>query len=276
MSREGKSRIPMSLGWSLVRLAASCAAVLSACNGESNAPEIKVQAQLAGRSLQVRTAEYDLYAKDPSNARELAQWLDAQIAEFRVKYGVPDTEKGIIFANEEAGEPYAPAERWRTENVSRVRTVFLTDRRDRWRYEGGRPYCISRGGTYFRESFMIPVDEGKRLGLVPDGDRRSWICFLTTDQHLVSSFAARREETRKTAPPGPVGSWVVRLMLRKVYADYRELDLQMMQLQRREVLWKALIESSPDLREEAAKLKASLIKETDREHGKIFLSMRVL
>ena len=62
-------------------------------------------AQMAGRSLQVVSDDYALYANDAGGAELLASWLDSQIVEFHKQFEDTNRAAGVVVAIEPVEEP---------------------------------------------------------------------------------------------------------------------------------------------------------------------------
>ena len=96
----------------------------------------------------------------------------------------------------------------------------------------------------------MPVERAIELGLLNAvGPRPAWICFLSTTGHLITRFGQIKEQER--ARPAPAArdasdaffGALLALVKPSMESRYMEIDVQLMQLQRREVLWQAVIGS---------------------------------
>lgn len=223
--------------------------------------------QLAGRALRAVTDDYVLYASDARESTKLREWLDAELASFRSRHGETIEGQGLALAIEPGDEPVPAVEQWRRKNVDRTRRVTDGDRERFRRFlaEYGRPYCLSDcsdPGPYFTESFSMPREQAVRLGMVGGDLEPAWICFLTTDRHTAHRFdELRRQQLRegrrqfwKDMEEQP-GLWVsvvlsspglalMALAYPQMEARWRSIDIELMHLQRREVLWEQLLDCS--------------------------------
>jgi len=104
----------------------------------------------------------------------------------------------------------------------------------------------------------MPRRDAARPGIVDKTLKPAWICFLTTDKHTLLGFEEwlqkQKEEGRKRmkeimADPGFWPAFVLSLpsipivLFQYAYieARYRSIDIELMHLQRREVLWAQLL-----------------------------------
>lgn len=246
--------------------------------------------RLAGRTLRATTDDYVLYAPNGVEAGQLQAWLDQEIAEYRSRYGPFAGGPGMVFAIGAGEEPVTAIEEWRRKNVHRSRLLV-------WKYHArdlgppwpfrGRPYCLDRE-PYYTESFSMPYEQGVHAGLLDPALKPAWICFLATDQHMVEEFdeliLRRREQSLEKLvelfkDPRFPAAFVLSFpampifLIGHVYISqrYRSIDIDLMQLQRRETLWGALIDwSVPDDSERERKLKA-LCEEIDEAWKRLFL-----
>lgn len=241
--------------------------------------------QLAGRQLQSISSGYVLYANDAQAAGELQRWVNRQLEMFSTQYGLTGADTGLILAIEPGPEPLSAIEEWRNSNrgrrgfastwTSRIGGLFSGDITD-------RPYCAARL-PYFCESFSIPYDEASKLGMFEkDTPRPAWICFLTSDQHLISSFneSVRKRIQRhiERTKQVPLRVRIVNLPAMTVYTPirwlimlkYRSIDADLMHLDRRETLFRALIECRVGNQRRRAALLKELHKGTDQRWKRIW------
>ena len=227
---------------------------------------------IAGQARHVVANDYVVYAKDPVAAERLSVWLREELTAFRSVYEGTCDGKGLVFAVEPGVELPLTVAAWRTQNVDRSRLIVWTSpiRLQTFMSLHGRPYCLN-DEPYFLESFQLPVDEAIRLGVVPEEAKPAWICFLATDEHITTSFDVtlqhmKREHAKWVRDVVPLVvrllSFPAILMYSAVYESwvfprYRMLDLDLMHLQRRETVRKALIGcSTADLSKRRLKLQA--------------------
>jgi len=241
-----------------------------ACLHEWRPSDGNPRQKVGGRFHWVQTEDYDLYSRKPNEARKLKPWIDSQLKTFRRSFMTEPDGRGLVFAIERGEEPAIGVVDWVRRNINRTRTVHLSERVS---YDNGRPYCISRGNPFFRESFVVPVSETVELGIVEStGICPAWICFLTTDRHLLNAFDRAMAETKATAVFIDDGLGILKLMRWIIFRQYRSIDLRLMRLQRKETLLKALIHSSRELQPYAEQLVKDLVVITDKKFGKLFMS----
>ncbi len=230
---------------------------------------------ILGRLRWVKTDKYDLFSRDIGEAEALKPWIDRELESFHARFEVSPKGRGLILAIEPGDEPNEKVLEWAARNVDRTRTVHLSPESNRWVYQTGRPYCLSRGTPYFRESFAITSTQSEMLIPLPFNDGRyAWMCFLTTDAHLLEAFDSTLKRSEETAVHVDDGLGLLKLQRWMIHGDYKSIDKQLMQLQRREVLWSVLIRSEIGLQTSASKLTKGLEKEIDEEYGRIFLSRK--
>jgi hypothetical protein len=234
-----------------------------------------VAPNFAGRPLRISTDRYVIFAHSRDLAEELAEWVDREFVAFQSAYQV-SPKVVVAIASIEQGEGLAPVvKEWRRQNVSRVRPVEFEGTGRPVVFKQGRPYCQGRWVPNFTESFVMPTGAALQLGLVEKGTVKApTIAFLTTDQHWEEAFQLSEWVFDRTAIPGPEPRILRRLVDSWSAREAHTLDLKLMHLQRREVLWKSLIEASFSDRGTIDRLRHELIVQTDREFGKIYLSRR--
>lgn len=234
--------------------------------------------QIAGRSLRGITDDYALYANDAGSAEELRRWLDIALENFRSDESDDCTKPGVVLAIEPDEDPLLMVEQWRKENVNRDRRITWTSpiRNQTFSSTDGRPYCLF-SGNYFRESFSMSFQEAIRVGILDVQDPRpAWICFFATDQHLMVAFNKQREQMdqrqSERVKDVPVMVRVLSFPSELIFSaaalvvipKYRSIDIELMHLQRRETLNRALIKACYEdglLRTERLK---NIRDETDR------------
>jgi hypothetical protein len=243
---------------------------------------------LAGRRLRAATDAYVLYATDANLAKQLEVWLDRELGSFCSRYVVP-TGRGLVLTIEPGGEPLPELEEWRARNVDRTRTIhWVTERRNQTvSTRHGRPYSFF-AQPYFRESFSLPCEDALRVGVLDTfAPKPAWICVLSTEAHLIDAFNKRirkheREVWERSAqelqhmPPDQVlCQWLFWLMYKMSVPVYRSIDIEMMQVQRREALWEALIRcgGTPTKQREAAL--SRLQDDTDEVWKELYFSRPV-
>ena len=119
----------------------------------------------------------------------------------------------------------------------------------------------------------MPREELIRLGLVAKDARvAAFPCFLTTDQHKNEAFDQARRESAKTAVHVEDELGVMAFMRAIIYKTYRSIDIKLMQLQRRETLWTALIMSCRLDDSKKSQLISALGTEIDGEFERLWLS----
>lgn len=222
-----------------------CAAPISAIKSETTATRVWPQ-QLAGRALRVNTGDYALYANDAETAAILKGWLDEQLTAFHLRYGRNVPGPGIVFAIESSEDPFPTAGKVEDQNPDRHL----------------RPYCVAweYRKAYFRESFSMSYVTAANIGLLRDQfPKPAWICFLTADSHLIDAFyetADQRyrdwtenvwnkmppEERARIAPP--LSMMMLKVMRTLILWKSCSLDVRLMKLQRREILFRTLIRRS--------------------------------
>ena len=224
-------------------------------------------------SCKKKPASYEMYTISPPAESSFEEWVDQQIAEFEREYGVAVCGPELIVPIEEFQSVPNALREWSIENSGSRRTVVFKGKNNDFVFKGGRPYCLSRGNPYFTESISVPPRVAKDLGLIEEGEALPvWMCFLTTDDHFLRSFDQRYGKGVE------MGSGVTEKLLSgllnwNLKPHYREIDLKLMRLQRREALWAALLQACSGGQETTVKLR-KLRDRTDRECVKIFLSRR--
>lgn len=213
--------------------------------------------QLAGRLLQVATDAYVLYANDANLAAELRVWLDRELAEFGSRYTRP-LQRGLVLAIEPGEEPFPALEEWRARDTDRgPGDDGPTNRRGQIvpaRYR--RRYCFFHS-PYFRENFSLLQEDARRIRILNDSvPNPAWVCVLTTEAHVLEAFDELRrahekkirEEGLKQLKDEPLEQWLCAglfwLMYKSCVPIYRSIDVDLMHLQRHEVLWQTLIRFS--------------------------------
>ena len=220
---------------------------------------------VAGRSRRIVTDGYVLYGRSLPAAAEkqpkalrrdsldvLRRWLDAELPTIASRYRLPEG-RGLILATGPGLEPDAALNDWRTRNVSRERRIRWTSeiRSQEIHTRAGRPYSFFHT-CYFTENYSLPYEDALDAGILDPGMvKPAWIGVLTTDDHLQSAFRQKygeHERKVQSEASASAGEWLmgagVRLALRLDEPKYRSIDLQLMHLQRREALAKAIINAS--------------------------------
>jgi len=257
----------------------SCGPSTSITPGEESTTRAWPQ-KLAARNLQTITGDFALYGNDVQATEKLQRWVDIQICRFQTRYGEGvQTGPGLILAIEPGKEPFSAIETWRERNqgdrgtlptwASRIGGLFSTRATD-------RPYARSRT-PYFRESFSIPYEDACDIGILNENTPRpAWICLLTTDAQLDSAFdeqvmlsLQRHWERVKKVPflvrAANLPAMVVWTPIRWLsLSECRSIDRRLMQLDRREALFSALIFSRFDVPDRCEALDKELRVETDK------------
>lgn len=241
--------------------------------------------QFAGRERVVVGPEYVVYATDTDSHAGLDRWLQFELKRFRSKFELEPSNPGLIFTVESGDEPDDRVEIWRRANIRRERLIYWTSpiRRQMILTPSGRPYSASRT-PYFRESFAMPVQQAFGLGLLHSRmPQPAWICFLTTDQYYFSAFDKRRSDARRRGwtklREAPSKRLIANLpFILMMYAAsglivprYRQIDLQLMRLQRREVLYDSLIRSATIDDGKRRQLETSLQNRIDKRWKHIYV-----
>ncbi|MCH7702790.1 MAG: hypothetical protein IID37_13995 [Planctomycetes bacterium] len=219
-------------------------------------------AQMAGRSLQVVSDDYALYANDAGGAELLASWLDSQIVEFHKQFEDTNRAAGVVVAIEPGEEPMTALTAWRDHNDTPTQRIEWPSPNSRFGSFTGerRPYCFDRI-PYFRESFGMSSDDAIELGMLQSGvEQPVWICFLATDGHFWDALATKQAQINEgrnrrihellsnaeawpaillSAPALPL----MFAMAGFIHVSWTQIDHSLMELQRREILWEALIDS---------------------------------
>jgi len=270
-------------------IAASCTSTEHQQRCGAAAPVFWPQ-ELAGRRLQVLTSGYVLYGNDDGGAAELARWVDNELSAIQCRYGITPGQ-GLVLAIDSAEDPLAPLEMWRADAISRKREIHWTSQRwkqPEFRSAEGRPYCLGYGAPpYFTESYVIPLSVCRDLRIPPNGlSSPDWACALATDSYFLSAYdaelAARRRTTteeRRMRQDKSLGDLMMDALWAcgrgLIAADYQHIDLDLMRLQRREVLCRTVIEKRFTNEKERAAVLASLLEETDQAWQKLYFDRMI-
>jgi hypothetical protein len=237
---------------------------------------------LAGRELQFLTDRYVLYGTDRASARTMREWLDAELMSFESCHTMPEG-RGLVLMLDADRVPPPQIDGWRSETPERPRVIdwASNDRRPETVHSRtGRPYCFFKK-PYFRESFALTRLEPSRGGEVECfAGRPAWVCALTTDAHAVTAFNEKvREHERQMneeANDQPAGQllaeWMYYGMYKLCVPAWRSIDEEMMHLQRREALWRALIRNGSMPEDRQSEALTSLRDEIDEAWKKLYFS----
>ncbi|MFQ5495949.1 MAG: hypothetical protein ACE5EX_11275, partial [Phycisphaerae bacterium] len=244
---------------------------------------------LFSRNRQVVSEHFVLYANDSGAADRLRVWVEAELSVLRSRYGACPIPQGLVVAIERGEEPDSAIEAWWRRNVGVPDMILWAGPYEkRGRHTGaGRPYCLS-AEPYFRESFLIPPGHAGRLwGLSEAGSRPAWVCFLTTDGHLTAAFEGqarkRKEAHRRELRDVPAvvrimsgaGEALMRMGAGVFWKRYETIDSELMHLQRREILWRAVMGQVFTDESRLSEHIASLQSETDGTWKDLWLRRQI-
>ncbi len=221
----------------------------SACGGTrqdiniSNAHRDRWPDKLLNRQRRHADNGILVYAQDWWIARKLARWTRTEISALEDEYGTKLTSEIVVFAIEPGDEPVTAIEAWQAKHIHRERKIVSSIHE---RYEGRR-YCTStREDPGFRESFFMPSSELQRLGLITSNAKGpALVFFFTSNRHKNESFDNRLKEASKTAV-FVSDHWLMALVRAMTFRDYKQRDIKLMRLQRRETLWTGIVQMSGD------------------------------
>ena len=236
-------------------------------------------AQLAAHALRVVTEDYVIYGDSAPAAERVRRWMDQQLAHFRMRYDCGVKRPGLLFLIEPGPERIPAVEQWRKKNVKRARMIYWTSpiRTQSIRTRSGRPYT-SLGHPYFVESFSMPPEACKQLGLLEGLNAAPpWICFLTTRGLVLARFEEELQQIMRRfweelgravieeRTNDIVGACIFGPVALVVFPTYCSIDQQLMLLQRRETLWTALLECAETDAAHRAELLGVLRDEIDAD-----------
>ncbi len=161
------------------------------------------------------------------------------------------SKTGLVLSMEPGDEPAPALESWRLRHADRSNRIW---------YGRRRSYSVFRR-PFFRESFALPAEQLEKLGLLTDGmPMPAWTCFLCTDQHLRDEFSqkhakqmqaanAESDEVLAKMPLGQrlhqrVALGMFRTMAAVAWPIYCSIDIDLMCLQRRETLYRTLLDAA--------------------------------
>jgi hypothetical protein len=213
--------------------------------------------EIAGRRLRALTADTAVYALDAAAAEELRAWLEAELALFRSRYQCT-IGRGIVISVDSREDPNEAVEAWHTVNVRRDRRIHWTSsiRNQTFVSDSGRPYTFV-DPWYFREGFSMPMHVATEIGIMAGNlNEPTWLCFLPSEEYYNMCFQEKHtkakaevERAMKTASPdqalyGALLGIAARIAIPVYRSIFRSMDADLMRLQRREMLWQELLNSS--------------------------------
>ena len=162
---------------------------------------------------------------------------------------------GLVIAIENGDEPCKNIHEWCKRNVNRKILIewSTTYRGQRFTSAFGRPYCLSPESAYkpyFLESFSISYNDAVQIGIIDkDIPKPIWICFLTTDKHLIKSQKKITNEVKnyykelkgKLSLLDKAFYLPLFLLAELFIIKNKSLDKNLMHLQREETLHQAII-----------------------------------
>ena len=222
----------------------------------SQRPPAEWPSHIAGRARHVVADDYAVYAKDAAEADRINVWLEEELSVLRSAHKGALRGKGLVFAVGSGADLPPAVDEWRSQNVDRTRLIEWTSpiRSQSVSIATGRPYCLGNE-PYFIESFEMAPDDAIRLGLVPAWATPAWVCFLTTDAHVTTAFDValkrmKKEHAEWVSDNVPAEAYLLSfpaMVLMTISAEllayprFRSIDVDLMHLQRRETVRRALI-----------------------------------
>lgn len=216
--------------------------------------------RVLGREWQAESPRFTVFANDGKGAERLREWVKGELDAFCQDKNCNALGKGIIFAIESDKDPSESVQEWAERHVSRLRNLNWSSsiKLQSFQTQNGRPYCLG-DLPYFRESFCFPPGSTKNSfePKTPLSDA-DWICFLTLDEYFSLSFENELKRLRslyeaelKKVPlevrqASQVALAIMEMVAPLVYAKQKSIDLELLQLQRREVLratWLSILHS---------------------------------
>ena len=124
----------------------------------------------------------------------------------------------------------------------------------------------------------MPVLEAQRIGLLDNQPSpAAWVCFLPTDAYVRSAFNERLSTHRKAnvaamkkrGEENTAADWfawgLFNTMAEVLYPRYLAIDIELVDLQRREALWRAALDSCALNKERRQELIRKIQADIDEE-----------